>query len=147
MLKGSVIGLIILLSLSAGAQTEGPGATGAQPYHVPEPSKADSQQAQDDTRTAQSPNAGDLLAACANQEKQDVACQQILELNDFAKDLIDRTIHALNLKKFEAPVGIIVGVLVSQKLTGRLMKRKYDEINATYIIPQKEFSINYVRTF
>lgn len=143
MFKGPLVVILILLSLRAVAQDSG----SQQPYRLPEPSKADSQQSQDDARTVQTPNTGDLLSACANQEKLDVACQQILLLNDFAKDLIEHTINGLGLKKAEVPVAIVAGILVSQKITGHIYKHKHEEINATYIIPQKEISLNVIHTF
>lgn len=92
---------------------------------------------------ASTPTSSDILAACLDDRKQDLACEKIIELNDFAREFIDTLVRKYGLKAYEREIGTVAGIVLYKKLTLRIFK----DLDLTYNLDTEVISVNFGTSF
>ena len=96
-----------------------------------------------DYRTSsQQLSTGDLLQACYADPARDLTCEQIVEMNDFGRRLIDQAIDATGLREYQDVLGVVVGIAASRKATARVFD-KGPEVDLTHNLDSQVTSLNW----
>lgn len=85
----------------------------------------------------------DLLKACFADPNRDLACEKILELNDFVRNFAEAALRYSGLERYQGIAGTIAAYMVNRKISWRFYKQDFDTVDLIYNNDTKVYSISW----
>ncbi len=92
------------------------------------------------------PNQGsgaDLVKACFTDPNRDLACEKIIELNDFVRNFAEAAIRYSGLEKYQGIAGTLAAYAVNRKISWRFYSKEPDTVDLIYNNDTRILSISW----